>query len=225
MIRLIVRLVVPTLLVLTAAPVQAQDDGQAWAQFLAQGSIKGDLVFWAEGQTRLTDATHGVQVIIRPAIGLRLARDTTAHFGYAFVRTDPANGIATNEHRVWEQLSFPIVRNGRGLYVWGRSRIEQRMVEGRLDTGWRLRQFVRAQLPLKRGGKVSGVIFTEGFYAVNSTDWGTRAEMDQLRSFDGLSIPVGKQINLEPGYLNQMIFRRGPDRTNHVASINLLARL
>lgn len=223
--RTIVRLVVPTLVALASVPVQAQDDGQAWAQALAQGSIKGDLIFWAEGQTRFTDATRGTQIIIRPAIGLRLARDTTAHLGYAFVRTDPANGAATKEHRIWEQLSFPIVRNGRGLYVWGRSRIEQRMIEGRRDTGWRLRQFVRAQMPLRRGGKLSGVIFAEGFYAVNSTDWGARAGMDQIRTFVGLSIPVGKKVNLEPGYLNQTIFRRGPDRTNHAASINLLARL
>lgn len=222
---MIIRFVMAALLVLAAAPAQAQDDGQAWAQFLAQGSIKGDLIFWAEGQARLTDAARGTQIIIRPAIGLRLARDTTAHIGYAFVRTDPANGTATSEHRIWEQLSFPIVRNGRGLYVWGRSRIEQRMFEGRRDTGWRLRQFVRAQMPLQRGGKVSGVIFAEGFYAANSTDWGARAGIDQVRTFVGLSIPVNKQINLEPGYLNQMIFRRGPDRTNHVASINLLARL
>lgn len=223
--RTIVRLVVPTLAALAAVPVQAQDDGQLWAQALAQGSIKGDLILWAEGQTRFTDATRGTQIIIRPAIGLRLARDTTAHLGYAFVRTDPANGAATNEHRVWEQLSFPIVRNGRGLYVWGRSRIEQRTIEGRRDTGWRLRQFIRAQMPLQRGGKVSGVIFAEGFYAANSTDWGARAGVDQVRTFVGLSIPVGRQVNLEPGYLNQSIFRRGPDRTNHAASINLLARL
>ncbi len=209
-----------------ASPAAAEDDGQAWGAILVQGPIKGDLVFWAEGQARVTDdASRLGQVIIRPAIGVRLARNTIAHLGYAYVRTDPANGNATNEHRIWEQLSFPIIRNGRGLYIWGRSRIEQRMVEGRSDTGWRLRQFVRAQLPLRRGGKFSGVIFTEGFYATNSTDWGARAGMDQLRTFVGLSIPVSKQVNLEPGYLNQTIFRRGPDRTNHVASINLLARL
>jgi hypothetical protein len=222
---MIVRWMVSLLLALAAAPAQAQDDGQAWAQLLAQGSIKGDFIFWAEAQTRLTDATRGAQIIYRPAIGIRLARDTTAHIGYAFIHSDPANGTATSEHRIWEQLSFPIVRNARGLYVWGRSRIEQRMFEGRRDTGWRLRQFVRAQMPLRRGGTLSGVIVVEGFYTANSTDWGARAGIDQLRTFAGLSIPVGKKVNLEPGYLNQTVFRRGPNRTNRIASINMFVRL
>ena len=80
-------------------------------------------------------------------------------------------------------------------------------------------------MPVRRGGKLSGVLFVEGFYAVNSTDWGARAGVDQVRSFVGLSIPFGKQVNLEPGYLNQTVFRRGPDRVNHVASLNLFIRL
>ncbi|WP_066648502.1 MULTISPECIES: DUF2490 domain-containing protein [Sphingomonas] len=213
------------LLLAAASPAQAEDDGQAWAQLLVQGPIKGDVIFWAEAQTRLTDATRATQILLRPAIGVRLARDTTAHVGYVYVHTDSANGAATNEHRLWQQLSFPILRNSRGLYVWGRSRIEQRMVEGRRDTGVRLRQFVRAQMPLRRGAKLSGVVFVEGFYAANSTDWGARAGFDQVRTFAGVSIPLNKQVNLEPGYLNQTIFRIGPDRVNHVASLNLFVRL
>lgn len=213
-------------LLLCASPAAAQDDGQAWGAVLVQGPIKGDLLFWAEGQTRITDnASRLGQIIVRPAIGVRLARNTIAHLGYAFVRTDPVNGASTNEHRLWEQLIFPIARNQRGLYVWGRTRVEQRFVEGRRDTGWRLRQFVRAQLPLARGGKVSGVAFSELFYAVNTTDFGAREGFDQWRNFVGLSIPVGKRVSVEPGYLNQTIFRPGQDRTNHVLSTTLFVRL
>lgn len=218
------RLLAP-LALMVATPAVAEEDGQAWGAILAQGSIKGDLIFWAEAQTRFTDdASRLGQVILRPAIGLRLAKDTTAHLGYAYVRSDPATGAVTNEHRIWEQLIFPIARNSRGLYVWGRSRIEQRFVEGRSDTGWRLRQFVRAQMPLRRGGKVSGVVFSEVFYAANTTDFGARAGLDQWRNFVGLSLPVGKGLALEPGYLNQTIFRPGPDRSNHIFSTTLFVR-
>lgn len=218
-------LAVAPLLLFWATPALAEDDGQAWAQVLVQGPIKGNVMFWAEAQTRLTDATRATQLVLRPAIGVRLARDTTAHLGYAFVHSDPANGAATNEHRLWQQLSFPILRNTRGLYIWGCSRIEQRMFEGRRDIGVRLRQFVRAQMPLRRGGKLSGVVFVEGFYAANSTDWGARAGFDQVRTFAGVSIPLGRQVNLEPGYLNQTIFRTGANRVNHIASLNLFVRL
>lgn len=193
---------------------------------LVQGSIKGDLLFWAEAQTRFTDGTSRLgQAIIRPAIGVRLAKDMSAHLGYAYVRTDPETGTATDEHRLWEQLIFPIARTKRGLYVWGRSRVEQRFVEGRRDTGWRLRQFVRAQMPIRPGGKVAGVVFSEVFYALNSTDFGARAGFDQWRNFVGVSLPVGKGITVEPGYLNQTIFRPGRDRTNHVFSTTLFVRL
>lgn len=209
-----------------AVPAAAEEDGQAWGAVLAQGSIKGGLVFWAEAQTRFTDdVSHLGQIVIRPALGIRLAKDSVAHLGYAYVRTEAANGAITNEHRIWEQLIFPILRNPRGLYVWGRSRIEQRFVEGRCDTGWRLRQFVRAQMPLQRGGKVSGVVFSEAFYAANTTDFGAREGLDQWRNFVGLSIPVGKGLVLEPGYLNQTIFRPGQDRSNHVFSTTLFIRL
>ncbi len=210
---------------LLAAPANAQDDGQAWAQVLVQGPIKDNVVFWAEGQARLTDAARANQIIIRPAIGLRLNATTTAHVGYAYIRTDPVNGAAATEHRIWEQLTFPIVRNRRGLVVSARSRIEQRMFEGRQDTGWRLRQFVRGQMPFLRGSALSGVVIVEAFYAANSTDWGARAGIDQVRTFAGISIPIKKQIVVEPGYLNQAIFRLGPDRVNHVASVTLIARL
>ncbi len=219
------RVLVAAGLALWAMPAKAQDDGQAWTQVLVLGSIKDDLIFWAEGQARITDAAHASQFIVRPAIGLRLSATTAAHLGYAYVRTDPVNGTTTNEHRVWEQLTFPIVRNRRGLVITGRSRVEQRLVEGRRDTGWRLRQFVRAQMPVRPGSTVAGVVIVEGFYAANSTDWGARAGFDQVRTFLGVSVPISKQFVIEPGYLNQTIFRRGPDRINHVASLSLIARL
>ena len=211
---------------LTAVPAAAEDDGQAWGMMLVQGPITGDLVFWAEVQTRFSDdASRLGQALVRPAIGVRLATDTTAHLGYAYVRTEPLGGRATDEHRVWQQLSFPILRDARGLYVWGRSRVEQRMLEGREDTGWRLRQFVRAQMPIRRGGALSGVIYTEGFYNANATDWGARTGVDQWRTFVGVSAPIAKGVVLEPGYLNQTVFRRGEDRMNHIASLNLFVRM
>lgn len=208
-----------------STPAAAQDDVQAWGATLAQGPIAGDLVFWAEVQTRFTDdAARLGQLLIRPAVGVRLAPDTSAHIGYAYIRTDPAGGAATDEHRAWQQLIFPILRNARGLYVSGRSRVEQRRLVGRDDTGWRLRQFVRAQIPLKRGGPVSAVVFTEGFYAANATDWGAPAGIDQWRTFVGVSLPASKRLTIEPGYLNQTVFRRGTNAINHVASVNLFLR-
>jgi len=218
-----------TAVLLSTQPAAAQgggrEDGQAWGTVLVQGSIKNDLLFWAEAQARFTDdASRLGQILIRPAIGVRLTKDVSAHLGYAYVRTDPETGAAIDEHRLWEQLIFPILRNRRGLFVWGRSRIEQRFFEGRADTGWRWRQFVRAQLPLRPGGRIAGVVFSEGFFAFNSTDFGARAGLDQWRNFIGVSLPVAKGVAIEPGYLNQTLFRSGQDRMNHIFNTTLSIR-
>ena len=109
--------------------------------------------------------------------------------------------------------------------VISRTRLEQRMIEGREDTGWRLRQFVRLQVPIARKGAVQAVAFTEGFFNLNSTTWGARDGVDQWRTFVGVGLPVGPRMRLEPGYLNQRVFRRGEDRTNHVLSATLFIGL
>ena len=95
------------------------------------------------------------------------------------------------------------------------------MVEGRSGTGWRLRQLLRVQTPIARGGAVQLVTFTESFFNLNTTRWGARDGVDQWRSFMGVGFPVGRRARLEPGYLNQRVIRRGEDRTNHVLSATL----
>ncbi len=211
----------------TSAPAHAEDDAQAWGSVIATGAVRGDLFLWLEAQARaLDDVGGGSQLIVRPALGARLARDAHAVVGYAWVRTDPETGRTTNEHRIWQQLQFAALRTRAGApLVISRTRLEQRMIEGRDDTGWRLRQFVRLQAPIARKGAVQAVAFTEGFFNLNSTRWGARDGVDQWRTFVGVGFPVARRMRLEPGYLNQHIFRRGEDRTNHVLSATLFVGL
>ena len=207
-------------------PAWAQEDTQAWASVVASGAVRGDLFVWLEAQARATDDVGGgSQIILRPAIGARIGRDAHAVAGYAFVRTDPAVGATTREHRPWQQVQFvPLRRRGAPLLI-SRTRLEQRMVEGRDGTGWRLRQFVRAQLPIARAGTIQAVAFTEGFLNLNTTRWGVRDGIDQWRTFVGVGFPVAARARLEPGYLNQRVFRPGNDRVNHVLSGTLFVRL
>ena len=209
------------------SPAQAQDDTQAWGSVIATGPVRGDLFVWLEAQARATDDVGGgSQFIVRPAIGARIARDAHAIAGYAYIRTDPEGSRTTNEHRLWQQVQFAAVRNGNGTpLIISRTRLEQRMLEGQDDTGWRLRQFVRLQVPIARQRTVQAVAFTEGFLNLNSTRWGARNGVDQWRTFVGIGVPVAPRMRLEPGYLNQHVFRRGEDRTNHVLSATLFVGL
>ncbi|MFD1786855.1 DUF2490 domain-containing protein [Sphingomonas floccifaciens] len=222
--NLISSLALPALL--SAAPAAADEDIQGWTGVVAQGAVKGDLYVWLEGQARFTDDIGQLgQFILRPAAGVRFAPDASAIAGYAYVQTRSSAGAITREHRPWQQVQFALVRNGAGKpVVTSRTRLEQRMVEGRNRTGWRLRQFVRAGVPISRSG-VQAVVFSEGFFNLNSTDFGARSGVDQWRNFVGLGLPVGKKARLEPGYLNQRVFRPGEDRTNHVLNATLFVTL
>jgi len=210
-----------------AGPAYAEQDAQAWGAVVANGAVKGDLFLWLEAQGRATDEIGGgSQLILRPAIGARIGRDAHAVAGYAYVRTHPSSGAVTHEHRPWQQVQFVPVRHADGTpMIISRTRLEQRMIENRSGTGWRLRQFVRAQLPVARDSKVQAVAFTEGFFNLNTTGWGMRDGVDQWRSFLGMGFPIAPRARLEPGYLNQRVFRQGEDRTNHVLSATMFVRL
>lgn len=210
-----------------AVPAQAQDDAQAWGAVLANGAVRGDVFLWLEAQARATDDLGGGgQFILRPAIGARIAPDAHAVAGYAYVRTDPENGAGSDEHRLWQQVQFAPFRHAGGApKIISRTRLEQRMFEGRDDTGWRLRQLVRFQTPIAREGTVHAIAFTEGFFNFNSTDWGARDGVDQWRTFIGVGLPIAPGVRLEPGYLNQYVFRAGEDRVNHVLSATLVMAL
>lgn len=210
-----------------AQPALAEDDAQGWAAVTASGAVRGDLFVWLEGQARFTDDLGGgTQFLLRPAIGARIARDAHVVAGYAYVRTDPRGGAPTNEHRPWQQVQFAPLRlaDGTPLLI-SRTRMEQRMVEGRDGTVWRLRQFVRLQVPIGRPGGLQAVATTEGFFNLNSTRWGVRDGVDQWRTFVGIGFPVLPNARLEPGYLNQRVVRPGDDGVNHVLSATLLFRL
>jgi len=210
-----------------AAPASADDDVQLWGSVIATGTVRGGPFLWLEGQARATDGIGaGSQFIVRPAIGARIGRDAHAVLGYAYIRTDPEGGVATNEHRPWQQVQFvPARLKGGAPVVISRTRLEQRMVEGRDGTAWRLRQFIRVQVPIARVSGLQVVAFTEGFFNLNDTRWGVREGLDQWRNFIGIGFPVTKRARLEPGYLNQRISRPGDDRVNHVLSTTLFVRL
>jgi hypothetical protein len=198
----------------------AEEDLQAWTAATATIGTGGRTVVWMEAQLRLRDEGARVgQVLLRPAVGYRLGATETAFLGYAYVQTAVADGPDTREHRVWQQLSFRALGDGAGPTITGRTRLEQRMVEGADDVGLRLRQMVRITAPLS--GRARAVGWAEGFAGLGATTWGQPAGFDRLRTFAGIALPLGKGASLEPGYMNEWIARKGADRVNHIASLTI----
>ncbi|WP_375393036.1 DUF2490 domain-containing protein [uncultured Sphingomonas sp.] len=224
------RILIPTciaLLVVAASPAQAEDeDAQVWTSLTVSKSVTPKVDATLEVHGRFTDdVSRFGQLLIRPSLTYKLAHGWSLTGGYAFIRTRFAGAAPHEEHRLWEQVGYTFVQNKKtALSVGGRTRIEQRFRVGGDQVGWRLRQQFRAQLPLTATGSLRAVLWNETFVQLNDTDWGARSGVDQTRTFVGVGLPVGSRITVEPGYLNQIVYRPGPNRMNHIAALNIFAR-
>lgn len=210
--------------IFVAAPVQAAvEDTQIWGAANVTVDVSKRVAIVVEGQARFTDdASRLGQSLLRPSIGYRLGPNTMASIGYAYVATNPVGPASSDEHRAWQQIAFRVAGDGKGLTLTGRTRVEQRWVEGRDDMGWRFRQQLRATAPLT--GKARAVVWSEAFLSLDDTSWGQRSGLDRWRNSAGVSIPVSKVVTLEPGYINQWVVAPGPDRIHHIANVSMSAR-
>ena len=145
-------LAIAALLALAASPAaSAEQDAQLWTTVIANGPVAGDLAAWIEVQTRFgEDASRLRQSNLRVALGYRTSEALTLYGGYALVTSHRRSGPDLTEHRLWQQASYALVASG-AVRVAGRTRLEQRFVEGSNEVGWRLRQQVRLAVPLTSG--------------------------------------------------------------------------
>lgn len=215
------RLAFASLALLAAAPAIAEDDFQPWLAATATIPVADRLVVWLEAQARTSDdASRLNQILLRPALGLKVSPTTTLFLGYAFVPTNPPGPARSREHRIWQQALFRIAGDGRGVSLSARSRLEQRFREEDGDVGHRFRQLVRLTAPIDDQG-VQAVAWSEPFIGLNETAWGQPAGLDRWRNFLGISVPVASTLRIEPGYMNEVVEQRGQDRMNHIASVTL----
>lgn len=215
-------------LALMSMPARAatSQDEQFWLNLTAMGSIKDELVYFAEVQPRIGDGVSRVdQSLFRGALGWKFSPTVTLYQGYAHVVVPIEGGKDINEERSFQQLNWTLGKPWGGE-LSSRTRLEQRWRSDGDDMGWRLREMIRYEKPLKQGSDaVNALVYAEGFAALNDTDWGARSGFDQLRSFVGAEIGLPGASTLEVGYLNQLINRpAGNTGVNHVASVTLFFR-
>lgn len=210
----------------TPAEAATREDEQLWINLTAMGSIKDELVYFAEIQPRFGEAVSRIdQSLFRGAVGWKFSPSITFYQGFAHVVSPVDGGKDVNEERSFQQLSWTLGQPWGGE-LSSRTRMEQRWRSDGHDMGWRLREMIRYEKPLKQDSDtVNALVYAEGFAALNDTDWGARSGFDQLRSFIGAEIGLPGASTLEVGYLNQLINQRaGNERVNHVASITLFFR-
>ncbi|MET0249232.1 MAG: DUF2490 domain-containing protein [Sphingobium sp.] len=210
----------------SAARAETVEDEQAWLNITAIGPISGKLVYFAEVQPRLGDGLTRIdQLLLRGAVGWKLLPSLTLYQGYAHVRVPRDDGPDIDEERSFQQISWTIGKP-LGGELSSRTRLEQRWRNDGDDMGWRLREMLRYEAPLKAGSDaVNALVWGEAFVALNDTDWGARSGFDQLRSFVGVELGLPGASTAEIGYMNQLFDRRGGvTRMNHIASVTLFFR-
>lgn len=211
----------------------ADEDNGAWFGVFANGALPPSLNdptsswrLWLDAQLRFgDDASRFSQGIVRPGIGYSLSEAWSLWAGYAYIRTEPPYATTpTDEQRIWEQAIW----NGAvdATKLSSRTRLEQRFFSGGIDTGWRLREFVKLVQPLGAGNAWSLVFSDELFVNLNNANLTpylkAMAGLDRNRFFVGPGFNLNQFVRLEFGYMNQYTFRHnGPDKNDQILAANV----
>jgi hypothetical protein len=207
-----------------ASPAHAEEDAQVWTSATVSGPVSGKLAIWAYGEVRFADGASGLnQALVGAGLGWEMSPGRSLYGGYLQVSNRRPRG-ARDEHRFWQQAAYSLGSLGP-VRVAGRTMVEERLFAGAEDLGWRVQQQLRATVSLARRSRARAVLYGDLLVNLNTTDWGARSGLDQLRSFAGFSVPLGHGNGVELGYFHQHIRRPGPERTNHVALVAFTHRL
>lgn len=211
------------LLLLSAAPAHAADqDIQAWTLASASFPVAGPLTGAVDIGARFSDDRGGLSIgLARGALVYRLSDSVSIAAGFVHFGTFQDGRTVQREDRPYQQLNLRL-GHVAGAALTARTRLEQRFVSTGDDTGWRVRQQMRVAWPLSAAGKAAFYVSEEPFFELKDTDWGARSGFEQLRSAAGFTLPAGKHLTADIGYLNQWTVRRGrPDGIAHVLNLAL----
>jgi hypothetical protein len=212
-------------LIVPASANAATEDFQTWNTINLATSVAKNVPLTMELSGRMVGDSGRLGVaIFRPAIGYKFSDSLTVFLGYTHQKTINDNRADVDENRIQQQINWRIGKIGKATLA-SRTRIEQRWIVDARDMGWRVRERLQLQVPLKTKG-AHFVLSNEMLFALNSTDWGERAGFDQMRNFVGVNFPLSKTISLETGYQNRYQERRGAaDCMYHIIPITLNIKL
>ena len=208
------------------AHAEVEEDGRFWINLTMEGNLSKEnhLGWYAELQPRLKEeGREHDQTIIRPALNYWISDRASIWLGYADVRTHTAKGV-NHEQRWWQQFMYTFPPTSNGIVITSRTRLEERNFDIGDDTGYRVRQLVRAIKKIDGSASLSWLAWNELFINTRSTDWGALSGFDQNRAFAGLAWQAAPNARVEVGYVNQYIRGNSVDRMNHILSTSLFLR-
>ena len=213
-------LLVPALAI--AAPAMAREDTQYWQTVTVNVALPSNFKIQNETVLRTSDTRGFYEVENNVMVGKKLNKVVTVWLGYTF---DPQYSHGTfirREHRLRQQVNFDGFAMIGKVKLSGRVRLEERWREGLPGTAYRLRPQVKASVPI--AGKTTLTVSSEPFFNLNNTGFQTVDGLERMRNAIYISVPLGKKVSVDFGYLNQHSFvPNGPDNSDNVLTAGITA--
>ena len=210
----------PLALFTAAAPARA-DDTQAWGIATVNVALGGPWRISNDATLRTSDAKGVYELENSTLLGYKKGPVTLA-IGYVHDPNYSHGTFTAMEHRVRSQVTVDNFAHIGPVKFTGRMRLEARWRDNQAGTGWRLRPYLKASLPLH--GKTMLNLTSETFIDLGRTGFQKVDGLERMRTQLSVSTPLSKRLSLEVGYMNQHGFvRRAPDTTDHIAIVGLTA--
>ena len=214
------------------AAASTLDQQMGWGAWFNTAKLSERWSLVSDTQLRSSDGWERPRnLILRGGASYAFAPAVSLAAGYAYIDTYTPKAPALTEHRSWQQLVFQ--QKPAGLPLTHRLRLEQRFIERASGDDLysdRLRYFARLQIPMADSGKAG---FARGSYVALQNEvflhLSARSKLngrlfDQNRAYAGVGFRVSPQLDVEAGYLNQLLNGRGVDTENHVVLLSLYSR-
>lgn len=206
-------------LLLAPLPAFAQrTDEQLWLAANASTSVGGKARVTLESIGRFSDRAGGFFHSEFGVLGsVTVAKGVEVAAGYRHVEDWDHGRVLPNDERLRQIVTISLNK-----YFATRLRLEQRFNSSGKGVGVRLRPQQRFTLPLAEKGP-SLFVTHEDFINLNETRWGQRSGYERMRNAIGVTVPLGKRLSTDIGYLNQYRFgRRGArDQMDHALTLTL----
>lgn len=208
---------------------QTRSENSGWAALFYSNKFTEKIGMHFDVQARSSDdLAHLRNILLRPGITYFIDATKNVTVGYAYILTQQPSGSTAadlTEHRIWEQ--FIINHKLAKLPIAHRFRLEQRFIETAADDVFsqRIRYFFRSVIPLTQSldkpfeKGVFASLQNEVFFHLQNKSKLNNAFFDQNRFYTSAGYRFSKGVDLEAGYLNQLINGRALNTQNHVIQL------
>ncbi len=220
--KALMALIVVLVLVTQVAQADTLEDGRIWMSFtLMNKPPKEEGWGWSvDVRPRWRNGGDALdQLFIVPAAYYQFDAKFSLGLLVDHVVNHPAGKATFDENRLATQVIYKFDDIGN-IKLQSRTQLEMRHREDFDDEAYRLREQLRASVPLSFNPKLAFVVYDEIFFNLNSTRWKVSRGTDQNRFFVGLNYKLDDAQTIEAGYLNQWVNSKPQERENHIFSFN-----